>query len=62
MVGTGLPLMPETEPLAPGATVFIVDDDASIRRALSRLFASVGLRSEAFEGAVDDDLLIAHIS
>jgi FixJ family two-component response regulator len=45
--------MPDTEPLAHGATVFIVDDDASIRRALSRLFASVGLRSEAFEGAAD---------
>ena len=45
--------MNEADPLAPGATVFIVDDDASIRRALSRLFASVGLRAEAFEGATD---------
>jgi len=52
-MGTGTPLMNVAESLAPGATVFIVDDDASIRRALSRLFASVGLRSEAFEGATD---------
>ncbi len=34
-------------------TVFIVDDDDSVRRALSRLFASIGLRTEAFSSAVD---------
>jgi FixJ family two-component response regulator len=34
-------------------TVFIVDDDASVRRALARLFASVGLSTETFEGARD---------
>ena len=51
--GTGLPPINAADALAPGATVFIVDDDSSIRRALSRLFASVGLRSEAFEGATD---------
>jgi FixJ family two-component response regulator len=33
--------------------VFIVDDDASVRRALGRLFASVGLATEAYDGAQD---------
>jgi len=32
-------------------TVFIVDDDASIRRALKRLLRSVGYHAEAFESA-----------
>jgi FixJ family two-component response regulator len=32
-------------------TIFVVDDDASIRRALTRLFASVGLRVETFAQA-----------
>jgi FixJ family two-component response regulator len=35
------------------ATVFVVDDDASVRKALSRLFASVGLRVETYSGAED---------
>jgi FixJ family two-component response regulator len=34
-------------------TIFIVDDDASVRRALARLFASVGLLAETFDGAQD---------
>lgn len=34
-------------------TVFVVDDDASVRKALSRLLASVGLRVEAFSSAAD---------
>ena len=34
-------------------TVFVVDDDASVRRALTRLFTSVGLRVETFAGAAD---------
>jgi two-component system response regulator FixJ len=34
-------------------TVFIVDDDASVRRALARLFASVGLFAETYDGAQD---------
>lgn len=34
-------------------TVFVVDDDASVRRALSRLLASVGIRVEAFSSAAD---------
>jgi RNA polymerase sigma factor (sigma-70 family) len=33
------------------ATVFVVDDDASIRRALTRLIQSVGLAAEAYPGA-----------
>lgn len=38
---------------APHLTVFIVDDDASVRRALARLFASVGLFAETYDGAQD---------
>lgn len=34
-------------------TVFVVDDDASVRRALARLFASVSLRVETFAGAAE---------
>ncbi|HVH25459.1 MAG TPA: response regulator [Vicinamibacterales bacterium] len=37
----------------PVPTVFVVDDDASVRRALTRLFSSVGLRVETFAGAAD---------
>ncbi len=32
-------------------TVFVVDDDASVRRALQRLLASVKLRVETFASA-----------
>jgi FixJ family two-component response regulator len=39
-------------PLA-APTVFVVDDDASVRKALSRLLASVGIRVEAFSSAAD---------
>lgn len=35
----------------PDALVFIVDDDASIRRSLVRFFCSAGLVAEAFESA-----------
>jgi FixJ family two-component response regulator len=35
----------------PGATVFVVDDDPSIRRAIKRLVESVGLRVELFASA-----------
>jgi FixJ family two-component response regulator len=35
----------------PKPTVFVVDDDASVRNALVNLFRSVGLRSEAFGSA-----------
>ncbi len=34
-------------------TVFIVDDDASVRKALVRLVISAGLRAEAFAGAAE---------
>jgi FixJ family two-component response regulator len=35
------------------ATVFVVDDDEAIRRAVLRLFKSVDLRAEAFDSAED---------
>ena len=38
-----------TEPAAP--TVFVVDDDPSVRRAIKRLVGSVGLEVELFESA-----------
>lgn len=33
------------------ATVFIIDDDASVRKSLSRLLQSAGIRNESFESA-----------
>lgn len=39
-------LAPATEPI-----VFVIDDDASMRRALTNLFQSVGLRVEVFGSA-----------
>jgi FixJ family two-component response regulator len=33
--------------------VFIIDDDASMRDALTKLFRLVGLRAESFAGAAD---------
>ncbi|HEY2572573.1 MAG TPA: response regulator [Verrucomicrobiaceae bacterium] len=36
-----------------GALVCVVDDDASLRRSLSRLFRSMGLRAETFSSAQD---------
>jgi FixJ family two-component response regulator len=35
------------------ATVFVIDDDPSIREALKSLFGSVGLRAETFASATD---------
>ena len=35
------------------ATVFVVDDDPSLREALKSLFGSVGLRAETFASATD---------
>jgi FixJ family two-component response regulator len=35
------------------AVVFVVDDDAAVRRSLENLFRSVGLRVEAFSSAQD---------
>ena len=37
----------------PPATIFLVDDDASVRRALARLIRSAGYRVEAFPSARD---------
>lgn len=46
----------ETQPgPVPGATVFVVDDDASVRRSLMRLLRSMGWNVEAF--ATADDFL-----
>lgn len=39
---------PTNEPRSSGSIVFVVDDDASIRQALSNLFRSAGIRVETF--------------
>ena len=44
---------PQPEASAGEPIVFIVDDDPSMRRALTNLFESVGLRVEAFGSAPD---------
>jgi FixJ family two-component response regulator len=48
---TGRPAPPHTITGAEEAIVFVVDDDASVRDALSSLFRSVGLRVEVFGSA-----------
>ncbi len=48
-----------TEAVESEAIVFVVDDDPSMRKALSNLFRSVGLRAEVFGSArelLDSDL------
>ena len=40
-----------TEAVETEAIVFVVDDDPSMRKALSNLFRSVGLRAEVFGSA-----------
>jgi len=42
-----------TTPLLVPATVFVVDDDASVRRGLSRLLRAAGYQVEAFPGAAE---------
>ncbi len=37
----------------PQSVVFVVDDDASMRDAMQRLFRSVGLQAEVFASAAD---------
>ncbi len=37
----------------PQPTVFVIDDDASLREALSSLFRSVGLEARTFPSAVE---------
>jgi FixJ family two-component response regulator len=41
------------DPSAATPTLFVVDDDASLRTALRRLFSSVGLRVETFASAAE---------
>jgi len=48
---TGRPASPHTIASAEEPVVFVVDDDASMRDALSNLFRSVGLRVEVFGSA-----------
>jgi FixJ family two-component response regulator len=48
---TGRPASPSTLATAEEPVVFVIDDDASVREALSNLFRSVGLRAEAFGSA-----------
>jgi FixJ family two-component response regulator len=38
-------------PAFPGAHVFVVDDDASVRKSLDRLLSAVGYRVQTFESA-----------
>jgi len=38
---------------APNALVFLIDDDASVRKGVSRLLRSAGYKSESFESAAD---------
>jgi FixJ family two-component response regulator len=40
-------------PRPPAPTVFVVDDDASVREALSSLIRSIGLQAEMFSSAKD---------
>ena len=42
-----------TTPTSASPTVFIVDDDASVRKSLARLLKSAGYRVETYEGAQD---------
>jgi FixJ family two-component response regulator len=35
------------------SVVFVVDDDASVREAMQRLFRSVGLQAEVFASAAE---------
>lgn len=39
--------------IAPNSLVFVVDDDASVRKGLTRLLRSAGYKSEVFESASD---------
>jgi FixJ family two-component response regulator len=48
---TGRSAPPHTRTNAEEAIVFVIDDDASVREALSNLFRSVGLRVEVYGSA-----------
>jgi FixJ family two-component response regulator len=44
-------MIPSSNPLVAAPTVFVVDDDPSMREAISRLIKSVGLNPETFSSA-----------
>src|ERR1700733_14329186 len=44
-------MKPSSKPMADAPTVFVVDDDPSMREEISRLIRSVGLNSETFSSA-----------
>ena len=44
-------MRPSSKPMAAAPTVFVVDDDPSMREAISRLIKSVGLNPETFSSA-----------
>ena len=44
-------MKPSSKPMAAAPTVFVVDDDPSMREAISRLIKSVGLNPETFSSA-----------
>jgi FixJ family two-component response regulator len=44
-------MRPSSKPVAAAPTVFVVDDDPSMREAIGRLIKSVGLNPEAFSSA-----------
>jgi FixJ family two-component response regulator len=44
-------MRPSSEPMEAAPTVFVVDDDPSMREAISRLIKSVGLNPETFSSA-----------
>ena len=50
---TGRPTSPGDLTSADQPIVFVIDDDESMRRALSNLFESVGLRVEVFGSALE---------
>jgi FixJ family two-component response regulator len=50
---TDRPKSPHEPPSAKESIVFVVDDDASVRRGLTNLFQSVGLNVELFGSASD---------
>ena len=44
-------MIPSSNPLVAAPTVFVVDDDPSMREAISRLIKSVGLNPQTFSSA-----------
>jgi FixJ family two-component response regulator len=50
---TGRPTLPIDLTSGQQPTVYVIDDDESMRRALTNLFQSVGLRVEVFGSALE---------